>query len=62
MAGVIEDGWRQENSIGCWSIDCTMANRIGALFFPSTVLPGKNEKPGKGSILGGGSHDVMMRT
>ncbi len=61
MAGVIEDGWRQENGIGCWTIDCTMANRIGALFFPSTVSPGKNEKSGKGNVRGG-SHDVMMRT
>ncbi len=48
MAGMIEDGWRQENGIGCWTVDWTIANRIVPLFFPSTVSPAKNEKSGKG--------------
>ncbi len=50
MAGVTDigtDRWRQENGIDCRIIDCAMENRIGALIFPSTVPPGKNEKSGK---------------
>ncbi len=65
MAGMIEigaDGWRQENGIGCRTIDYSIAESHRCSAFPEHCAPEKNKRNRRKENVLDGSHDVMMRT